>query len=142
MSVYRELEAGTSEAQENQLSFIVSTDEKVPLKQLNFENYYGFVYAYEESLPIIALVTHYDAFSILPDETVGMNENGSGLIALMEIARTFFKIYAQNFPNYNLMILITQAGTLNFDGARQWLHCWFWYLAIPACATARKIEWR
>jgi hypothetical protein len=92
-SVYNELLNSELETDDNQLQFVVNADEKFNLRKITLDNYHGFIYDYEESLPIIALVTHYDSFSILPDDTVGMDENGSGVIAMMELAKTFHKLY-------------------------------------------------
>jgi hypothetical protein len=95
LSVYSDItsEAMNDGSSDDQLQFVVNTDEKTPLTKIKLDNFYGFIHDYEESLPIIALVTHYDSFSILPDDTIGMDENGSGIIAMMELARIFHKIY-------------------------------------------------
>jgi len=121
LSLYSELQLHTEEDQ-NLLNFVVSTDEKPALRKLTLENIHGFVLEYAESLPSIALVAHYDAFSVIPELTYGLNDNGSGIIALLELARIFHKLYSQNAPSYNLLLLLTSAGTLNFEGARQWLN--------------------
>ena len=121
LGLYSELQAQTEDDQ-NLLNFVVSTDEKPALKKLTLENVYGFVLEYSESLPSVALVAHYDAFSVVPELAYGLNNNGSGVIALLELARIFYRMYGQNAPSYNLLLLLTSAGTLNFEGARHWLN--------------------
>jgi len=54
---------------DDELYFVVQTDEKQPLKKLVLQNMYGFLYEYSESLSTLALVTHYDSFSVVPDLT-------------------------------------------------------------------------
>jgi hypothetical protein len=121
LGLYEELQI-QKEDDQNLLNFVVSTDEKPALRKLMLENIYGFVLEYAESLPSIALVAHYDAFSVIPELSYGLNDNGSGIIAILELARIFHKLYSQNAPSYNLLLLLTSAGTLSFEGARQWLN--------------------
>lgn len=121
MGLYEELRV-EKEDDQNLLNFVVSTDEKPALRKLTLENIYGFVHEYSESLPSIALVAHYDSFNVIPELAYGLNDNGSGVIALLELARIFNKLYSQNPPSYNLLLLLTSAGTLSFEGARQWLN--------------------
>lgn len=50
---------------------------------------YGFLYEYSEQLSTLALVTHYDSFSVVPELTQGGNNNISGVAAFFELARIF-----------------------------------------------------
>ncbi|PHU25878.1 hypothetical protein BC332_04210 [Capsicum chinense] len=45
-------------------------------------------------LPTISIVASYDTFGIAPTFSVGSNNNGSGVVALLEIARLFYALYS------------------------------------------------
>ena len=123
ISVYEELKEIPSDQSFNsdQLSFELKTNEKTPLRPLKLENLYGFVYEYSEQLPTVALVAYYDSFSVVPEMTKGMDRNGSGVIAILELAKIFHKLFAQSPPAFNLMLLLNSAGNLNFQGIKSWL---------------------
>lgn len=122
-SIYKELllQKGEQSSDSDQLQFALSTDEKSVAKGLNQENFYGFVYEYSETLPTIALETNYDAFGIVPELANGMDANGSGVIAVLELAKYFRKLFTQSPPAYNLLLLVTSTGSLNHQGLRSWL---------------------
>ncbi|PFH38671.1 hypothetical protein BESB_010130 [Besnoitia besnoiti] len=82
--------------------------------------------------PAVAIVSHYDAFAAAPNLAFGTEENGSGVAALMELARIFSGLYtgsanesgaaASSQPgDYSLLFLLTDAGAADFAGAAQWL---------------------
>ena len=122
LEVYNDLlSTGEQTIDSDQLQFSVSADEKALLKNLQQENYYGFVYEYSESLPTIALVTYYDAFSIIPELTHGIDSNGSGVIVLLELIKLMRKLYMQNPAPYNLLFILTSSGTTGFQGLKHWL---------------------
>jgi hypothetical protein len=123
LNVYKELQAtGEQTIDSDQLQFSVTADEKPVVKNLQQENYYGFVYEYSEALPTIALVTYYDAFSVFPELTNGTDANGSGVVALISLLKLFKKLYAQSPAPYNLLFILTASGTTNFQGLKHFLN--------------------
>jgi hypothetical protein len=120
--VYAELRYKTSSGtDDDQLNLMVTTEEKAVLRKLQLENMYGFIYEYSEDLPVVALVTHYDAYSITPDLTSASQSTLSGLIATLQISKAFNELFEKSAPGYNLLVLFTSAGPFNFQGARDWL---------------------
>lgn len=119
LQIYQELQAKLGDSDQLQLS--VSTDEKYPIRRLNLENFQGFVFEYSESLPTFALVAHYDSFSIVPELTKGLDSNGSGVIALLTLAKLFKELGVQRAPEYNLLLLLTSGSALGFQGSTSWL---------------------
>ncbi|EPT28961.1 hypothetical protein TGME49_231130 [Toxoplasma gondii ME49] len=85
--------------------------------------------------PTIAIVAHYDAFAAVPHLAFGAEGNGSGVAALMELARIFSRLYSgadqedsqsakagsREPGNYSLLFLLADAGAADFAGAAQWL---------------------
>jgi hypothetical protein len=53
----------------------------------------------------------------------GADVSGSGVVALLELARLFGKLY--NNPKtqgrYNILFILTGAGNMNFAGTKNWL---------------------
>lgn len=86
------------------------------IKPILLENFYGFINKYNSSLPIMLVTAHYDSFSIVPELSFGINSNLSGTICILEIIK-FLKTYLpiENL-NYNVMVLLTSGGSLNFNG--------------------------
>ena len=76
-----------------------------------------------ETLPVIAVVASYDTLAVAPELAVGANANGSGMIAILQLARMFSKLYAGSRlqGNYNLLFVLTAAGKLDYAGTRYWL---------------------
>ena len=76
-----------------------------------------------DNLPTIAVVTHYDTFAVAPSLAVGADDNGSGVVAFLEIARLFSKLYRRmgTQGKYNLVFVLTGAGRVSFGGAKHWL---------------------
>ncbi|XP_059627719.1 uncharacterized protein LOC132270556 isoform X2 [Cornus florida] len=74
-------------------------------------------------LPTIAIVASYDTFGATPALSVGSDSNGSGIVALLEIARLFSVLYSN--PNtrgrYNLLFGLTSGGPYNYNGTHKWL---------------------
>jgi hypothetical protein len=71
-------------------------------------------------LPTIAIVAYYDTFGTVPDLARGADANGSGVVALLELARLFSKLYRtqlRTIGRYNLLFLLTSADAFNFWGA-------------------------
>jgi len=77
----------------------------------------------DKAVPTIAIVAHYDSFAVAPDLAIGGDSNGSGVLALLELARLFSKLYGapRNHGRFNLLFLLTGAGKLNYIGTHHWL---------------------
>ncbi|XP_023542146.1 nicalin-1-like isoform X1 [Cucurbita pepo subsp. pepo] len=74
-------------------------------------------------LPTIAIVASYDTFGAAPDLSVGSDSNGSGIVALLEIARLFSLLYSnpKTRGRYNLLFGLTSGGPYNYNGTHKWL---------------------
>ncbi|KAL3518573.1 hypothetical protein ACH5RR_021162 [Cinchona calisaya] len=75
-------------------------------------------------LPTIAIVASYDTFGAAPALSVGSDSNGSGVVALLEIARLFSILYSNpgTRGRYNLLFGLTSGGPYNYNGTYKWLH--------------------
>ncbi|KAI4382239.1 hypothetical protein MLD38_008227 [Melastoma candidum] len=74
-------------------------------------------------LPTIAIVASYDTFGAAPALSVGSDSNGSGVVALLEIARLFSILYSnpRTRGKYNLLFGLTSGGPFNYNGTQKWL---------------------
>ncbi|KAF9597919.1 hypothetical protein IFM89_022583 [Coptis chinensis] len=74
-------------------------------------------------LPTIAIVASYDTFGAAPALSVGSDSNGSGVVALLEIARLFSRLYSnpKTRGRYNLLFGLTSGGPYNYNGTMKWL---------------------
>ncbi|KAG7019358.1 Nicalin-1 [Cucurbita argyrosperma subsp. argyrosperma] len=74
-------------------------------------------------LPTIAIVASYDTFGAAPELSVGSDSNGSGIVALLEIARLFSLLYSnpKTRGRYNLLFGLTSGGPYNYNGTHKWL---------------------
>eukprot|EP00897_Mesotaenium_endlicherianum_P005395 jgi/Mesen1/4884/ME000244S04063 len=92
-------------------------------------------------VPTIAIVAPYDTFGAAPvcaspprqlfAEAVrvaqplarGSDSSGSAVVALLEVARLFFRLYGspKTRGRYNLLFGLTSGAPYNYDGTRQWL---------------------
>ncbi|XP_008784054.2 nicalin-like [Phoenix dactylifera] len=74
-------------------------------------------------LPTIAVVASYDTFGAAPALSVGSDSNGSGVVALLEIARLFSLLYSnpRTRGRYNLLFGLTSGGPYNYNGTLKWL---------------------
>ncbi|KAK1275019.1 hypothetical protein QJS04_geneDACA011719 [Acorus gramineus] len=74
-------------------------------------------------LPTIAIVASYDTFGAAPALSVGSDSNGSGVAALLEIARLFSRLYStpKMRGRYNLLFGLTSGGPYNYNGTLKWL---------------------
>ncbi|XP_012444727.1 uncharacterized protein LOC105768964 [Gossypium raimondii] len=74
-------------------------------------------------LPTIAIVASYDTFGAAPALSVGSDSNGSGVVALLEIARLFSLLYSnpKTRGRYNLLFGLTSGGPYNYNGTQKWL---------------------
>jgi len=80
-------------------------------------------YGLEDQNPTIAIVAHYDADGAAPSLSRGADSNGSGVVALLEIARIFSKLYTSKLTHakVNFIFLLSSGGKLNFMGTKRWL---------------------
>ncbi|KAK6936252.1 hypothetical protein RJ641_033282 [Dillenia turbinata] len=74
-------------------------------------------------LPTIAIVATYDTFGAAPALSVGTDSNGSGIVALLEIARLFSLLYSnpKTRGRYNILFGLTSGGPYNYNGTHKWL---------------------
>eukprot|EP00943_MAST-04B_sp_MAST-4B-sp1_P003818 g3818.t1 len=76
-----------------------------------------------ESLGTVAIVAHYDSFGVAPGLSHGVDSNGSGVAALLELARLFATLYQSSDSRapYNVLFVLTAAGHINYAGSKEWL---------------------
>ncbi|EDV26542.1 uncharacterized protein TRIADDRAFT_22468 [Trichoplax adhaerens] len=98
--------------------------ESKPDSDAKLVNFYGKLIGFgiEEQLPTIAFVTHYDSFGIAPGLAYGYDTNGSGVVALLELARLFSRFYLlRSMIVYNLLFVLTAGGNFNYHGTKKWI---------------------
>merc|ERR1712166_90278 len=109
---------------------MVSNPEARPISPVHAVNIQGWLPgvgadhgAAADHLPTLAIVAHYDTFGVAPSLAVGAGDNASGVVALLELARLFSKLYRRLHTQgkYNLVFVLTGAGRLNFSGTKHWL---------------------
>ena len=106
---------------ESYLHFSLSIKEPKLRKTLNLENIYGFLEVPSQNgspNPIIAIVAHYDSLGVISDLPQGINSNGSGILALLELIRIISKFY-ENYETvikYDILFVLTSGGNENFKG--------------------------
>ncbi|KAI3871958.1 hypothetical protein MKX03_016731 [Papaver bracteatum] len=108
--------------------FVVSTPEPKKLASSTLTNIQGWLPGLKAAgdtnqLPTIAIVASYDTFGAAPALSVGSDSNGSGAVALLEIARLFFRLYSnpKTRGKYNLLFGLTSGGPYNYNGTQKWL---------------------
>lgn len=69
----------------------------------------------------IAIVASYDTFGAAPGLSFGAGSSGTAVVALLELARLFSKLYASGATHggYNLLFLLTGGGPYDYDGTKQ-----------------------
>ncbi|GIY95408.1 nicalin-1 [Caerostris extrusa] len=77
----------------------------------------------EEQLPTVAIVAHYDAYGIAPALSYGSDSNGSGAVALLELARLLSRLYtnSRTHPRFNLLFFLSGGGKFNYQGTKKWI---------------------
>ncbi|KAJ8029955.1 Nicalin-1 [Holothuria leucospilota] len=77
----------------------------------------------EDLLPTLAIVTHYDSFGIAPYLAYGVDSNGSGVAAFLELARLFSRLYlnSQTHARFNLLFFLSGGGKFNYQGTKRWI---------------------
>ncbi|KAI3836965.1 hypothetical protein MKW98_005298 [Papaver atlanticum] len=108
--------------------FVVSTPEPKKLASSTLTNIQGWLPGLKAAgdtnqLPTIAIVASYDTFGAAPALSVGSDSNGSGAVALLEIARLFSCLYSnpKTRGKYNLLFGLTSGGPYNYNGTQKWL---------------------
>ncbi|KAL8452737.1 hypothetical protein Emed_001301 [Eimeria media] len=71
--------------------------------------------------PTLVLVAHHDAFASVPHFASGVSNSGSGVIALMWLARELGKLYKQNSVDFSVAFVLADASALNYEGVAQWI---------------------
>jgi len=74
---------------------------------------------------------------------VGSDSNGSGIVALLEVARLFSLLYSnpKTRGQYNLLFGLTSGGPYNYNGTRKVIHpVWkIIFFLIKCCFDPHKI---
>jgi len=93
--------------------------------RVTMTNFLGSIrgHAPTDRLKNIMLVANYDTYAAVPTLAYGANDNASGLVALLQLAAIFNRLYSQKSTHgsYNIIFLVTGAGRFNFQGTRTWL---------------------
>ncbi|CAN6444960.1 unnamed protein product [Victoria cruziana] len=106
---------------------VVSTSEPKRLTSPSLTNIQGWLLGSrgdgDVQLPTIAIVASYDTFGAAPALSVGSDSNGSGVVALLEIARLFSRLYsnAKTRGRFNLLFGLTSGGPYNYNGTMKWV---------------------
>ncbi|GAB2274580.1 hypothetical protein Dimus_009348 [Dionaea muscipula] len=107
---------------------VVSTAEPKKVASPTISNIQGWLLGLKADgdstqLPTIAIVASYDTFGAAPALSVGSDSNGSGVVALLEIARLFSLLYSipKTRGKYNLLFGLTSGGPYNYNGTQKWL---------------------
>lgn len=119
------IEALMSGATANGFQMVVAGSQAKSLADFQITNIQGHLsgYGIEEQLPTVAVVAHYDSFGIAPSLSTGADANGSGVIALLELARLFSKLYtnSRTHAKFNLVFLLSGGGKFNYQGTKRWI---------------------
>lgn len=106
---------------------VVSTTEARKVSSPSITNIQGWLPGLKmdgdsHQIPTIALVASYDTFGTAPALSVG-DSNGSGVVALLEVARLFSILYSNPSTRgrYNLLFGLTSGGPYNYNGTQKWL---------------------
>ena len=118
---------GYFKLENNLLQFTLSGSDPKKTENLTLENLYGYLEgstAGTASNNIIAIVANYDDLSIVPDMPSGLNSNGSGVIAMLEIIRILSKFYENYEANvkYDVLFLLSSGGSLNYHGSNHFIN--------------------
>jgi hypothetical protein len=95
---------------------------KLPTVNLPFVQ--AFLAGSGENVRTFAIVTHYDTFAAAPSLAFGVDENGSGMAAFLELVRIFSSLYHRSGSEgkYNLLFVLTSGARLNYEGTKIWLN--------------------
>jgi len=114
---------------QDQYQLVVSDAEATPIQDISLANYQGWlagaggINTEGQTLPTIAIVAYYDTFNVAPSLAFGADTSASGVVALLELARLFNKLYdsPKTQGKYNILFVLSGGGTLNFLGTEKWL---------------------
>lgn len=109
----------------NGFQMVVTGSQSKPVKDGNIISFQGQLTGkgVEDQLPTIAVVAHYDAFGAAPHLSYGADSNGSGVVALLELARIFSKLYtsSRTHAKYNILFFLSGGGKFNYQGTKRWI---------------------
>lgn len=109
----------------NGFQLVVGSAPPKSMPDFNMANIQGRLagFGLEDQNPTIAIVAHYDADGAAPSLSRGADSNGSGVVALLEVARIFSKLYASKLTHakVNFIFLLSSGGKMNFMGMKRWL---------------------
>ncbi|XP_025076679.1 nicalin-1-like [Pomacea canaliculata] len=118
-------EALLSSATANGFQIVVNGAQSKALPDFSVTNLQGRLsgHGIEEQLPTIVISAYYDATGIAPGLAYGADSNGSGVVALLELARLFSKLYtnSRTHAKYNLVFLLSGGGKFNYQGTKRWI---------------------
>lgn len=119
------LKAMTSVAVANSFHFVTDGGESKPLNDFPIISLTGKLtgQGLEDQLPTVVVTTHYDSFGIVPKLSKGLDSTGSGVVAFLELARMFSKLYEKRTiqPKYNMLFLLAGGGKFNYQGTKKWI---------------------
>lgn len=119
------VEALLGSATANGFQMVVSGGQSKAMSDFKVANLQGKLsgFGIEEQLPTIAIVAHYDSFAASPSLAAGADSNGSGVIAILELARLFSKLYtnARTHAKFNFLFLLSGGGKFNYQGTKRWI---------------------
>lgn len=78
----------------------------------------------ESTLPIIAIVAHYDTLSLVPSLSYGADSNGSGAVGVLALALALSRLFGSHGgpkPAYNVLFGLTSMGLNGYQGTRHWV---------------------
>lgn len=118
-------EALLSSATANGFQMVVNGAQAKSLPDFQITNLQGRLsgHGIEEQLPTIIISAHYDATGVTPGLAFGADSNGSGVVAVLELARLFSKLYtnSRTHAKYNLVFLLSGGGKFNYMGTKRWI---------------------
>lgn len=119
------LKAMTTVASANSFHFVTDGGESKQLNDFPIISLQGKLtgQGLEDQLPTVAIVTHYDSYGVVPTLSYGVDSTGSGVVALIELARIFSKLFdkSRTQPKYNILFLLAGGGKFNYQGTKKWI---------------------
>jgi len=103
-------------------------EESTPIASIKYTNLFSTVKSSEQSEKYIVITANHDSYGIVPNLAFGVNDNGSGMTAVMSLINMFYKAYEKASSEseavkakYNLLFLLTAGGYSNYKGATKWM---------------------